>query len=90
MDTSRSVGQQRIAERTDKLGFPTPIWQWLVADDAAASRELLLGRNSRMLAYCSPRAVERLIDRTARKPKTGAAHLYRLVSTELWLRASLG
>ena len=86
----RSVGQQRIAERTDKLGFPTPIWQWLVADDAAASRELLLGRNSRMLAYCSPRAVERLIDRTARKPKTGAAHLYRLVSTELWLRASLG
>ncbi len=85
-----SVGQSAIAARVDKLGFPTPMWQWLVADDASGPRSLLLGSDTMIGAYCNRSALERLIDRTARKPETGAAHLYRLVATELWMRSTLG
>jgi asparagine synthase (glutamine-hydrolysing) len=83
----RSIGHERIAARTDKLGFPTPIWEWLAGGDAAVSRELLLSPESRVLAYCTRAGIERLIERTRRKPETGAAHLYRLVGTEAWLRS---
>ena len=68
----RSIGQRQIAARTDKLGFPTPIWEWLVADNAAAARDLLLDHGSRTRAFCSPPAVERLIERTQRSSKTGS------------------
>lgn len=86
----RSIGQDRIAARTDKMGFPTPIWQWLVADDIAVPRRLLMSSDSRLLAYCSRESVGRLIDHTRRNPRTTATHLYRLVATELWLRACIG
>jgi len=82
-----SVGQHEIANRTDKMGFPTPIWQWLTADDLQLPRKLLLSSESRLLAYCSRSGVERLIHHTQRDPGTTGTHLYRLVSTELWLRA---
>jgi asparagine synthase (glutamine-hydrolysing) len=86
----RSVGHERVAARTDKRGFPTPIWQWLVADDAAVPRKLLTSPDARILAYCSRERVERLIRHTQARPRTGANHLYRLLATELWLRACIG
>jgi asparagine synthase (glutamine-hydrolysing) len=85
----RAIGQHEVAGRTDKMGFPTPIWQWLAADDIALPRRLLLSPDSRLLAYCTRSGLERLIAHTQREPRTTATHLYRLVSTELWLRACI-
>jgi asparagine synthase (glutamine-hydrolysing) len=82
----RSIGHDAIAARRDKLGFPTPIWSWLTADDSRAPRALLLGSDARVLEYCSRSAVAALINRARRERRTGADHLFRLVSTELWLR----
>ncbi len=86
----RAVGQERIAARTDKLGFPTPIWSWLMAEDARIPRDLLLGRDARVLDFCSRPAVAALIARARRERRTGSDHLFRLLSTEIWLRTCIG
>jgi asparagine synthase (glutamine-hydrolysing) len=86
----RSIGQDRIAARTDKLGFPTPIWSWLMADDARVPRELLLDPRARILHYCSREPVAALIARARHERRTGGDHLFRLLSTEIWLRTCIG
>jgi asparagine synthase (glutamine-hydrolysing) len=86
----RSIGQERIASRKDKLGFPTPIWTWLTADDGRIPRTLLLNPNSQILRYCMRPALESLLSRTRHDRRTGADHLFRLISTELWLRTCIG
>jgi asparagine synthase (glutamine-hydrolysing) len=86
----RSIGHQRIAERTDKLGFPTPVWTWLMADDARLPRELLLDPSARIQPYCSRPQVAALIARARRERRTGADHLFRLLATEMWLRTCIG
>jgi len=85
-----AIGHEQVAARPDKRGFPTPIWQWLAHDDAAVPQRLLLSPDSRILRYCSERGVRRLVEHTQRHPRSGAFHLYRLVSSELWLRACIG
>ena len=37
----RSTGQAAIGNRPDKLGYPTPVARWMVADPAAMERRLL-------------------------------------------------
>jgi asparagine synthase (glutamine-hydrolysing) len=86
----RAIGHQRIAERSDKLGFPTPVWSWLMADDARVSHELLLDPNARVRPYCSRSQVAALIARARRERRTGADHLFRLLATEIWLRRCIG
>ena len=46
-----------------KMGFPTPIPQWLPGDQAAGLFTLLRDPNSLLAAYANPSAVEQLIAR---------------------------
>jgi hypothetical protein len=84
------VGQNEIGARVDKLGFPTPIKQWLVADDARITRTLLLGPDARIGRYCTRPGLEKLFARTERGSNTATGHLYRLLATEVWLRVGVG
>lgn len=86
----RMVGQNEIGARVDKLGFPTPIKQWLVADDARITRTLLLGPDARIGRYCTRPGLEKLFARTERGSNTATGHLYRLLATEVWLRVGVG
>jgi asparagine synthase (glutamine-hydrolysing) len=85
----RRADQQRIAERRDKQGYPTPVERWLAEDDGAIAREVLMTPNARISEYCNPVQMERLIRHHARGRRGAGNHLYRLVSTELWLRSCL-
>jgi asparagine synthase (glutamine-hydrolysing) len=85
----RNAGQSRIAGRKDKQGYPTPIEKWLSENNGAAVRELLLTPEARITQFCDSSRIGLLLDRHL-AGKTGAgSHLYRLVSTELWLRSCL-
>lgn len=86
----RSVGHSTIAARSDKAGFPTPMFQWLTARGGAVPRSLLLGSDVRILAWCVPHRVKELIERTCRGSRGSGEHLFRLLSTELWLRTCIG
>jgi asparagine synthase (glutamine-hydrolysing) len=80
------AGLHQIAKRRDKKGYPTPVGTWLAARNGELARHVLLSPNARIHEFCEPRGLARLIDMHVRgiNALTGF-HLYRLVSTELWL-----
>lgn len=82
-------GQPTIAARPDKLGYPTPADQWLRADDGRLAREILLASDAAIAEYCDPMRVRRLIDYHVRDGGGAGNHLYRLLSTEMWLRTAM-
>ena len=85
----RRHGQQKIGNRPDKLGYPTPVEKWLAAEGGVMPREILLSPGAKIHAYCEPARLKRLIEfHAAGKPGAGN-HLYRLVSTELWLQTCI-
>ncbi len=82
----RHVGQGRIAERKDKQGYPTPIERWLLENNGAVVRDLLLAPERKIMRFCDARRIEKLLNRHLAGHPGAGNHLYRLVSTELWLR----
>jgi asparagine synthase (glutamine-hydrolysing) len=82
----RRNGQHRIADRKDKKGYPTPLASFFKKDDGAMLREMLLNPNARINAYCDQQKLSRLIDRYLAGNSQSENSLYRLLSTELWLR----
>ena len=84
-----AAGQAAIAQRPDKQGFPTPVETWLAADGGAVAREHLLANDSRIREFCDPARIRRLVDLHARGGSGAGNHLYRLLSTESWMRECL-
>ena len=88
-DHLRSVDLSVVANRHVKLGYPTPADAWLREDSGAALKDLLLSPRAEIRAYCRPRALERLIDYHASGHGGAGNHLYRLLTTELWLQTCI-
>ncbi len=84
------LGQKTIAKRPDKKGYPTPVEQWLAEENGKIAREILLNSNALIHKYCDPVKLEQLIDRHCAGKSGSGNHLYRLVSTELWLQTCIG
>jgi len=81
-----ATGQRAIADRMDKQGYPTPAENWLRERNAEIPRTLLLSPGSAIREYCDQGRIAGLI-RLFESGRPGLGnHLYRLLSTELWLR----
>lgn len=85
------AGLPQIAQRRDKKGYPTPVNAWLAAGNGELPRQLLLSPDARIHEFCEPRKLARLIETHRRgiNANTGL-HLYRLMSTEIWLQECIG
>ena len=79
-----------IADRKDKLGYPTPLNTWLMRDSSRAIKKLLLSDESRILRYCSPDAIRSAIGRLGHDSIAVSHLLYKLISLEVWLRGRFG
>ncbi len=88
-DHLRSVDLSVIANRRDKRGYPTPANTWLAANGGEILKSLLLSPDAQIRAYCRPERVGRLIDHHAAGRAGAGLHLYRLLTTELWLRTCI-
>lgn len=82
----RRIRQTQIANRKDKKGYPTPLEQLFKDNDGEMLRELLLGQNARISAYCEQKKIRNLLDRYLSGQKRSENPLYRLLSAELWLQ----
>lgn len=82
----RRAGQNDIANRRDKRGYPTPVDRWLASSNGALPREILLAGDARIRQYCSQEKIRHLIDNHVNGRFGVGNHLYRLLSTELWLQ----
>ncbi|MDQ6606293.1 MAG: asparagine synthase C-terminal domain-containing protein, partial [Actinomycetota bacterium] len=80
----RRAGQDEIADRRGKHGYPTPAHKWLAADCGAVLRGVLLDPGARVGEMIDPARVERMIDRHVAGSYAGGDALYSLLATELW------
>lgn len=85
-DHLRQVGLPEIANRRDKQGYPTPANAWMTANDGALLRSHLLSPDAEIHAYCRPDRLKRLIEHHVAGRPGASNHLYRLLTTQLWLR----
>jgi len=81
----RAHGQQAIGNRPDKQGYPTPVGKWLASEQGREVGRLLLHRHSPLHQWCDPGKIRRLIEQNRRGVMAAEHHLYKLVSTQLWL-----
>ena len=80
------IGQSAIANRPDKLGYPTPVGNWLAKDGGGIPRELLLAEGAHIKEFCDQKRIEKLIKMHCSGRIGIDNHIYRLVSTELWMQ----
>ena len=84
-DYLRAHGQQAIGNRPDKKGYPTPVGKWLASEQGREIEHLLLDRHSLLHQWCDPTKIQRLIEQNRQRVMAAEHHLYKLVSTQLWL-----
>lgn len=81
----RAHGQPLIGNRPDKKGYPTPVGKWLATEQGREIERLLLDRHSMLHQWCDPDKIRRLIEQNRQGVVAAEHHLYKLVSTQLWL-----
>lgn len=81
----RDHGQQAIGNRRDKKGYPTPVGDWLASEQGREIEHLLLDQRGLLHEWCEPAAIRNLIERNRRGVMGAGHHLYKLVSTQMWL-----
>jgi len=81
----RRNGQNKIADRKDKKGYPTPLASFFRSNNGAVLREVLLSPQARIRVYCDQGKLRKLINRYLAGNSQSENSLYRLLSTELWL-----
>ncbi len=81
----RAHGQAAIGNRPDKKGYPTPVGKWLASESGREIERLLLDPHSRLHEWCDPGKIRRLIGQNRQGVMAAEHHLYKLVSTQLWL-----
>jgi len=80
----RRVGQDAIANRWRKRGYPTPAAAWLAENNGALLREVLLDPGARVRHMLAPARLNELIDRHVAGGLATSDVLYGALTTELW------
>jgi len=83
----RNVNYSEFGDRWDKKGYPTPVSAWLKAQDGAILKEVFEVGRACIGEYCDLKKLNQLINMFLKGDSRVENHIYRLVSTELWLRA---
>lgn len=86
----RHNGQPAIGNRPDKKGYPTPVGQWLATRQGAEVEAILLAKDSPMLEWCDGAKIKNLMRQNREGVLAAEHHLYKLLSTQLWLQECLG
>lgn len=69
-----------------KMGFRSPIADWLRGDLRDFARDLLLDPTARARGWFRPREVERLLHRHAMRVEDHSQGIWTLLNFELWHR----
>lgn len=86
----RQNGQLAIGNRPDKRGYPTPVGQWLAGSQSAEVEAILLDKDSLLAQWCDGQKIRNLIQQHRAGVMAAEHHLYKLLSTQLWLQECLG
>ena len=67
-----------------KLGFPTPLRQWLLDGRATAIFDLLRDRNGFLAEYLDMTVVDRLIEQQLANRQDATDRIWRLLNLQVW------
>jgi asparagine synthase (glutamine-hydrolysing) len=67
-----------------KMGFPTPLKQWLLDPAAAPIYDLLLGKNTLLSEYVEAEPLRELVSRHRGKIEDGTDRIWNLLNLQLW------
>jgi asparagine synthase (glutamine-hydrolysing) len=67
-----------------KMGFPTPLKQWLLDPAAAPVYDLLTAKNTLLSEYLEAEPLRRLVDRHRGKVEDGTDRIWNLLNLQLW------
>jgi asparagine synthase (glutamine-hydrolysing) len=81
----RKNQQRDIANRKDKKGYPTPVSEWITTEYIDDIEVMLLDPQSILHKWCKPSKIEKLIKQSKRGVMSADYHLYKLISTQIWL-----
>lgn len=82
----RSRGFDPIARRRDKLGYPVPMTDWYRSIGGQWIDEILASPTAPIWDLMEPARVGELAQEARRGSMAGAMHLFKFLTTELWLR----
>jgi len=85
-EASRGRMPELVRARLDKMGFPTPMSDWLRGELKPMVADFLNGPGFRQRELVAPGVVDRLLRDGVPDAPGDSAHLFNLVQTELWLR----
>ncbi|HTS66834.1 MAG TPA: asparagine synthase (glutamine-hydrolyzing) [Candidatus Acidoferrales bacterium] len=74
---------QEIIYRT-KMGFPTPLRQWLMEPRSSRLFEILRAKDGLLAAYIEPAALESLLERQVSGQEDATDRVWRLLNLQLW------
>jgi len=81
----RSHRQTAIGNRRDKQGYPTPAADWLTSGTGLGVEDRLVNKPSLLHQWIDPSRVSSLFAAVRRGDAGRLHHLYKLVSTQVWL-----
>jgi asparagine synthase (glutamine-hydrolysing) len=67
-----------------KMGFPTPIRDWLMDGRAESLYNILRQKDGLLQSYLDPRAMEDLLDRHQRGLEDATDRIWRLLNLQIW------
>jgi asparagine synthase (glutamine-hydrolysing) len=85
----RQNGQVEIGNRPDKKGYPTPVRHWLASSESGEVESILLAKDSPVLQWCDGAKIKNLIQQNREGVLGAEHHLYKLLSTQLWIKECL-
>ncbi len=81
----KNHGYGDFGARKDKQGYPTPVADWLKANEAFVRDDLLLRPTARMWDIFDRRQVAKAFDAAIAGDMAAAFHFYKILPTHLWL-----
>jgi len=81
----RSHGQAAIGNRRDKKGYPTPAGAWLASEEGRQLEAMVLKPGSPLHEWCDPARLVRLFELNRHGVIGTEHHLYKIVSTQMWI-----
>jgi asparagine synthase (glutamine-hydrolysing) len=78
-------GYDDIAQRKDKLGYPTPMAAWLQGSQAFVQDDMLLRSNAKIWSIFDRKNVARIYEQALAGDMASAFHFYKMIPTHLWL-----
>lgn len=82
----RDLLPPEIAARKDKIGFRTPMMDWVGPCLDSEVRPLLLSERARSRGIFAPNKIEEALARAARRDEAVAGAVFRWLALEIWFR----